>query len=1103
MPSASWASTLRLPKSTFPPRFFIKSSDKLKLYQRRCTDDIYAWQRNAARSHTFVLHDGPPYANGDLHIGHALNKILKDITCRYQVLSGAKVDFRPGWDCHGLPIELKALQHHQSFVSEEQPLRPLVVRELARNLARKTVEKQKEDFRKWAIMADWNNSWRTMDQEYELRQLEVFRTMVENGQIHRRMKPVYWSPSTMTALAEAELEYQVDHKSTAAFVIFPLVTLSERIKQQLHQNHDPVNAVIWTTTPWTIPANKAIAVHKQLEYVCVQSSAHGTLLVAESRLGELRKILGQDLSENVLASCDGSSIIGSEYRHPLLGEQAALQPILHGDFVGADSGTGLVHVAPGHGMDDYKLCQEHGIPPYAPLDDRGCFAQDALPRELHHLDGQAVLDEGNLSVLDLLKERNALLKTQSYQHKYPYDWRSKLPVVIRATWQWFADLSGIKATALKALEEVEFIPEGGTERLASFVRSRSEWCISRQRAWGVPIPALYRKDTGETVMTGASITHIMSIMKERGTDAWWSDQETDQSWVVPLLRPQGLFLRGKETMDVWFDSGTSWKEVASATVKQGEGTAVAYLEGTDQHRGWFQSSLLTKIASETEDSAARRAPFQKLITHGFALDQSGRKMSKSEGNVVSPDDITEGRLVPLAKSKKGEKHPKSHEAYGPDALRLWVASCDFSHDVQVGETVAKAINNNMAKLRVSFKLLIGLLDTYDPQIKAPFDSLRTVDKMAIIHLQDLLSSVHAYYFNFEYHRVTAAIISYLNTDFSAFYIESIKDRLYAAAPQSPTRIAAQIVLWEIFRTLSHLLYPITPLMMEEALDHLPPNFNDFHPVKSMQSPEEIQHTRSITGPWHDAQLETDMPFLAAINATVKAQQELARTAKQMGSSLQSFVAIRLPEPSSSDSSHTTLRNVLLRRAADLEDLLVVSRVQLYSISASSVTPDGVRHIPSASATTSELEASDSALPEYLRTAAWAYSDVCRSPAAPDGKREEKEEQDEGALVHVYAPSLKKCVRCWKYNVPQQHDVLEEDMCSRCLGVVAGLDREELWEGRTMMRGLGTAYRNAVLSGDEEGAVLPELREHWDFGHGNGGGSEGTKAGEGGSGDELK
>ncbi|MCJ1330199.1 isoleucine-tRNA ligase [Thelotrema lepadinum] len=1052
MPSTSWASTLRLPKSTFPPRFFLGTSEKLDKYNRRCTDDLYAWQRRAGRRPAFILHDGPPYANGDLHIGHALNKILKDITCRYQVLKGRRVDFRPGWDCHGLPIELKALQSRESTRDHEKPLKPLEVRELAKKLAEDTIKKQKVDFREWAIMADWDNAWTTMDQEYELRQLEVFKAMVEKGHIHRRWKPVYWSPSTRTALAEAELEYRVDHTSVAAFVKFELNALYENTFLALEDNHWPVSAVIWTTTPWTILANRAIAVHHQLEYVVVSSASHGSLLVARTRLVELEKACGENLSGNVLASCMGKDLVGQKYRHPLLDESVIERRILDADFVSGDSGTGLVHVAPGHGMDDYKRCWEEGIEPFAPVDDHGRFTEAAMPKNPQLLQGQEVLGAGNNSVLDLLKTEQSLISSHSYKHKYPYDWRSNMPVITRATRQWFADLSEIREDALEALNHVEFLPTGGRDRLSSFVRGRSEWCISRQRAWGVPIPVLISQTTGENIMTSRSLSHIISIMKLRGTNAWWTDDEGDSVWIPPSLKDKGPFIRGKETMDVWFDSGTSWKELDVEEQGQPGARADVYLEGSDQHRGWFQSSLLTNIASQVKSEELLSAPFKTLITHGFTLDQSGRKMSKSEGNVVSPYDLYNGKLLPPTKRKKGDKYSNSPEGFGPDALRLWVASCDFSHDVQVGETVARAINGNMAKLRVTFKLLIGLLDSHEPQRSIPFMQLGTIDRMALVRLRSLLSAVHEAYSVFEYHRATAAIFSYINNDLSAFYIESIKDRLYASAKDSLSRVNTQLVLWEIFRNLSHILFPITPLLVEETLDHLPEQLLGFHPVKSMHGPEAAEQSRCVTGAWEDSLLQLDMPYLTALNAAVKATQELARNAKQMGSSLQCFVAIGLPSGNAGDAFSAAIQ----RRARDLDDLFVVSHVDIYSTSA----------------TASD---SDPNLPATLKSAAWSYSASCRplvgqQQQQAQEKEGEKTQSSQEPLVHVYTPAADKCIRCWKYTIPLESK-LEEKMCDRCLGVIEGLGDEGLWEGKPGMREAAKSCRDRTAD--------DKLREHWE------------------------
>ncbi len=477
-------------------------------------------------------------------------------------------------------------------------------------------------------MADWDHAWTTKDKTFEMMQLGVFQEMVKRNIIFRRYKPVYWSPSSSTALAEAELEYKEDHESTAAYIKFPITSIPKSLLDQ-GAVKGRLHAVIWTTTPWTLPANRAIAVHPDLEYVVINVGKE-QFLVAESRLPDIIKTLqASEPTADVIARISGAGLEKATYRNILRGQDSAPQAVILADFVSADSGTGLVHCAPGHGMEDYEVCTKKGIPAFAPVDDAGCFTDAAFPEEPAVLAGLSVLEGGSAKVIELLDDM--VLSVHKYKHKYPYDWRTKLPVIVRATEQWFADVGSIKDAALASLANVEFIPNSGKSRLESFVKGRSEWCISRQRAWGVPIPALY-DNNGAAVLTDQSVAHIISVIGERGSDAWWTDAEDDPAWIAPGL--QGSYRRGKDTMDVWFDSGSSWTQT--------DGQADIYCEGTDQHRGWFQSSLLTylSVAGHTV------APFRKLITHGFTLDQDGKKMSKSIGNVISPTEIIGGQLLP-------------------------------------------------------------------------------------------------------------------------------------------------------------------------------------------------------------------------------------------------------------------------------------------------------------------------------------------------------------------------------------------------------------------------------------------------------------------------
>ena len=614
-----------------------------------------------------MLHDGPPYANGPLHIGHALNKILKDMILRVQVQRGRRVAYRPSWDCHGLPIEIKAIGGHTA-----KGLSPLKVRRTASNLARKTMAEQMKSFKSFGIMADWEHPWTTMDSAYEARQLRVFQKMLRSGLIYRKHKPVYWSISSKTALAEAELEYRDDHESKSAFIKFPIES-DLGLLPELSTFRGKLFALIWTTTPWTLPANRAIAVHKDLLY-SIMKVGDDYLLVGADRAEHLMSVIPNATIQ--IAEISGRSLQGLQYKNKLCGVNASLQPIIHADFVSADSGSGLVHLAPGHGQDDYEVCSAHGIEAVAPVDDEGHFTASAYPDNPDALTSAPnILQGGNEVVLGLLGDD--VVHSHTIQHKYPYDWRTKQPVIIRATAQWFADVGSIKEDALHALQGVQFVPVMGKSRLQSFVKGRSEWCISRQRSWGVPIPALY-DDKGAAVMTDSSVEHIIEVMRKRGSDAWFSDDPEDPAWVAEGLG--GTFRRGTDTMDVWFDSGSSWTETSQP--------ADVYLEGSDQHRGWFQSSLLTYVAAQKEGAQSKsqvEGPFKTLITHGFTLDPQGKKMSKSLGNTISPTEVMDGTLLPPLKARGNEK-PR-HDALGPDALRLWVASSDFTSDILIGSSV--------------------------------------------------------------------------------------------------------------------------------------------------------------------------------------------------------------------------------------------------------------------------------------------------------------------------------------------------------------------------------------------------------------------------------
>eukprot|EP00808_Paulinella_micropora_P009215 g68816.t1 len=643
--------SLTLPTTTFPMRAgaLVREPE----IRPQITDEVQAWQSELSKNPdfsslpTFTLHDGPPYANGALHLGHFLNKTLKDIVNRYHILKGYRVNFVPGWDCHGLPIELKALsellENDQATPGADKTLKssltltsPQEIRERARNFALGTVEKQKREFQEWGILGDWENCYRSLDPAYEARQLRLFGEMHRGGLIYRGLKPVHWSTETQSALAEAELEYNAEHRSSAIYVSFPLApptSHDQRAKSSamwsIWSKFLRLEAVIWTTTPWTIPANQAICYNSELIYAVVNYNDSRQLLIAKERLPELRELLKAPLP--IALEVAGSEMAGLWCHHPWQDRQV---PLLPGRHVTTESGTGLVHTAPAHGPDDYLIGVTYGLSLDCMVDAHGRFTKDADTM----LKGEHVHGKSDSLVIEVLKSRGLLLHFSELVHRYPYCWRTHRPVIFRATNQWFARCGGdnaeLQKRVLQALEAVHIVPASGRNRLEAFLKGRKEWCISRQRCWGVPIPVFYHKTSGEPLLNEETIDHVATCVHKHpaGTDCWWE-------YPVEKLLPPGLknlaseYEKGTDTLDVWFDSGSSW-----AAVLEARGMPVPadlYLEGSDQHRGWFQSSLLTRASCTDPPSA----PYRTILTHGFVLDEQGRKMSKSLGNVLSPDNI--------------------------------------------------------------------------------------------------------------------------------------------------------------------------------------------------------------------------------------------------------------------------------------------------------------------------------------------------------------------------------------------------------------------------------------------------------------------------------
>ena len=814
----------------------------------------------------FVLHDGPPYANGALHMGHALNKILKDTINKYQLLKGRKVRYIPGWDCHGLPIELKVLQAMKP--EERRDLSPIQLRQRAREWALEQVDQQRTGFRRYGVWGDWEHPYMTLTPDYEAAQIGVFGDMVLKGYIYRGLKSVHWSPSSRTALAEAELEYPEGHTSRSIFAAFPMVNLKPSA-EVLSPYLKDLGVAIWTTTPWTIPANLAVAVNPELTYAVVSvGTAEGAiaafryLLVAKDLVESLSKTFGVPLT--IEAEILGQELEHSTYRHPLFDRESPI--VIGGDYVTTESGTGLVHTAPGHGEDDFYVGQRYGLPVLCPVDEAGIFTEEAGP-----FAGLDVLGDANAAVIRAMQEAGSLLKEENYVHRYPYDWRTKKPTIYRATEQWFASVEGFRDQALQAIAEVQWIPAQGENRITPMVADRSDWCISRQRSWGVPIPVFYDEETNEPLLTQETMNHVQQIFAEKGTDAWW---ELPVEELLPeSYRNNGrTYRKGFDTMDVWFDSGSSWAAVA----KQREGLTYPvdmYLEGSDQHRGWFQSSLLTSVAVNGH------APYKTVLTHGFALDEQGRKMSKSLGNVVDPYIII-----------NGGKNQKEDPAYGADVLRLWVSSVDYSSDVPIGKNILKQLSEIYRKIRNTARFLLGNLHDFDPAKHAvPYSDLPELDRYMLHRITEVFQEVTDAFETFQFFRFFQTVQNFCTVDLSNFYLDIAKDRLYISAEDTPRRRSCQTVLAIALENLARAIAPVLCHMAEDIWQHLP------YPTSCTSVFEAGWVT--LEPEWEQPALAETWQQLRRIRQEVNKVLEQARTEKAIGSSLEAKVLLYVADES--------------------------------------------------------------------------------------------------------------------------------------------------------------------------------------------------------------
>ncbi|KZV99615.1 isoleucyl-tRNA synthetase [Exidia glandulosa HHB12029] len=939
----AYKDTLYLPKTKFP-LWTTRDNGELP-YVAKTTDDLYKWQ---ARD-PFVLQDGPPYANGSLHMGHALNKILKDTILRFQVLNGRRVQHVPGWDCHGLPIENKALGELGAKAHE---LEPHVIRAEARKVALREVTSQRNEMRQFGLMANWSDetTYRTMDHAYEIRQLRAFQEMVKCGLISRHYRPVHWSPSSRTALAEAELEYNDKHKSTAVYVAFnlDLDALTPKLGE-LVTAHGVPRLLVWTTTPWTLPSNMAIAVHNDLEYALLRRTETQDLYLllqskAEPIIGEIE----------VLATIHGKDLVGTRYR-PLFSARPS-QPLIHSPHVKADKGTGLVHSAAGHAQDDYLVMQALGMLGargeniLSPVGPDGHFTAEVkqLWSDVDGLEGEFVLGKGTALIVHALQERGHLVKSEKFTHSYPYDWRTKQPTIVTATSQWFANIDDLKERAFAALDKVQFVPAGSETRLRSFIRERSEWCISRQRTWGVPIPALFDSE-GNALLTPESLEHIIGVLEKHGTGYWWDAPASE--FVPPGL--SGEYTKSRDTMDVWFDSGTAWTALGAP--------AAVVLEGSDQHRGWFQSLLLTSLGAGDKGLGV---PYKKVVTHGFVLDAQGRKMAKSLGNVISPLTIV-----------NGGPDLKKDPAYGADCLRLWAASVDFGRDMSIGPKVLANTAEAHRKLRNCARFMLANLndgaETFDP---VPRSQMGLAERYLMHEIYGVQKEAHEAYLSLNFPKVVTSLVNFCNVTLSAFYFNITKDTLYADSADAQPRRAALTVFEHVLRTITAVIAPILPHLAEEIHATWQGPHSDLSVFARGWQP--------LSDEWDDPEVEQDMDALMELRSLVMGLLENARAEKLLKSSLEAHVDLVAPEMTQGNQSE--LLNLLEKHFDELDSLFIVSRVNLIDKADYEPPSNGQWSFTKALPMQGDLD-----LEVYVRP-------------SPDGK----------------------CNRCWKFTVESSKEICE-------------------------------------------------------------------------------
>ena len=850
--------TLNLGKTAFPMRAGLPNKEPN--WQKDWSDATLYEKRQELNEGkpSFILHDGPPYANGNIHLGHSLNKISKDIIVRYKSMAGFRAPYVPGWDTHGLPIEQQLAK--AGMKRKEMDL--LDYLEECRKYAMKQVDMQRSDFKSLGVLADWDRPYLTLLPEYEAAQIRVFGKMAEKGYIYKGQKPIYWSPSSESSLAEAEIEYQ-DVRSASIFVTF-------KAKDTKGKLPEDVEFVIWTTTPWTIPSNLGIFAHPDYDYSVVAVNNRKFVIASEMLEAVAEKLEWEN--PEVLQTLKGSDLEYMVAKHPFYDRETL---IMNADYVTLDSGTGLVHVAPGHGEDDYFASRKYKLPVLSPIDNRGYYTDEAPGLE------GVFYDDGNKIVSNWLEEKNALLKLEFFTHSYPHDWRTKKPVIFRATPQWFASIDDFRQNILDEVEKVDWVIPWGKTRLFNMVRDRGDWVISRQRAWGVPLPIFYGEN-GEPIITPETTEHVAKLFAEFGSKVWFEREAKDllpEGFTHPAS-PNGEFKKEKDIMDVWFDSGSSWNGVLNERDYLSF-PADLYLEGSDQYRGWFNSSITTSVAVNGV------APYKAVLSQGFVLDGKGRKMSKSIGNTIVPKDVT--------------------KKFGADILRLWVASIDTESDVRVSMDILSQVSEVYRKIRNTLRFLIANTSDFNPKEDGiDFAELRPVDKYMLVKFNELVKQIHKAYDNYSFMSVYKSIINFITNDLSSFYLDFAKDVVYIEAANSPERRSMQTVMYVILKDLVKVLVPILPHTAEETWTYLEHEPENFAYLAEMPEAAEIPGSEELLGNWQE--------FLDFRDKILKAL-ESAREAKLIGKSLEATVTIYPNE---------VVRTLLTAIDENVAQLLIVS-----------------------------------------------------------------------------------------------------------------------------------------------------------------------------------